>query len=80
MAPSLMDSFEWLNGYRVGFGLYHVDFQNPIRLRTPKYSAHYYSQIIRDNGFPQPKDYDVLHGRFRDDFAWSTSTAAFQVF
>ncbi|KAG5283402.1 hypothetical protein AALO_G00041680, partial [Alosa alosa] len=79
MASSLMDSFEWLNGYRVGFGLHHVDFQNPSRPRTPKYSAHYYYQIIRDNGFPQPSGDNVLYGHFREDFAWSTSTAAFQI-
>ncbi|XP_076118921.1 lactase/phlorizin hydrolase-like [Alosa pseudoharengus] len=79
IASSLMDSFEWLNGYRVGFGLHHVDFQNPSRPRTPKYSAHYYYQIIRDNGFPQPSGDNVLYGNFREDFAWSTSTAAFQI-
>ncbi|XP_062389586.1 lactase/phlorizin hydrolase-like [Sardina pilchardus] len=79
MASSLMDSFEWLNGYKVGFGLHHIDFQNPSRPRTPKYSAHYYHQIIKDNGFPQPSGDNVLYGRFREDFAWSTSTAAFQI-
>uniref|UniRef100_A0A8C4TKF1 beta-glucosidase n=1 Tax=Erpetoichthys calabaricus TaxID=27687 RepID=A0A8C4TKF1_ERPCA len=46
-AWSLMDSFEWLNGYNVGFGLHHVDFNNPNRQRTPKRSAHYFSEIIR---------------------------------
>ncbi|TSK92928.1 Lactase-phlorizin hydrolase [Bagarius yarrelli] len=44
-AWSLMDSFEWLAGYTVGFGLHHVDFKHPDRPRTPKRSAHYYYQI-----------------------------------
>uniref|UniRef100_A0A3Q2Y7X8 Lactase n=1 Tax=Hippocampus comes TaxID=109280 RepID=A0A3Q2Y7X8_HIPCM len=41
-AASLMDSFEWLDGFKVGFGLHHVDFQDLNRPRTPKYSAHFY--------------------------------------
>uniref|UniRef100_A0A3P9J4L6 beta-glucosidase n=1 Tax=Oryzias latipes TaxID=8090 RepID=A0A3P9J4L6_ORYLA len=56
IATSLMDSFEWLNGYKLGFGLHHVDFSNTNRPRTPKYSAHYYYQIMKDNGFPLPDD------------------------
>uniref|UniRef100_A0A8C3A7B8 beta-glucosidase n=1 Tax=Cyclopterus lumpus TaxID=8103 RepID=A0A8C3A7B8_CYCLU len=50
IATSVMDSFEWLDGYKVGFGLHHVDFNNPNRPRTPKYSAHFYYQVIKDNG------------------------------
>lgn len=79
IATSLMDSFEWLNGYKVGFGLHHVDFNNPNRPRTPKYSAHFYYQVIKDNGFPTPDDEKFIHGHFRKDFIWSTATASYQV-
>lgn len=79
MATSLMDSFEWLHGYQVGFGLHHVDFNNPSRPRTPKYSAHYYYQVMKNNGFPMPEDEKPFYGRFRKDFIWSTATAAYQV-
>jgi len=45
---SLMDNFEWAWGYRPRFGLVHVDFDT--QKRTPKASAHWYKQVIRDNG------------------------------
>lgn len=76
---SLMDSFEWLNRYTVGFGLHHVDFTHPSRPRTPKRSAHYYYQVMRDNGFPQSEDGTPIYGNFRKDFIWSTATASYQV-
>ncbi|KAF7660856.1 hypothetical protein LDENG_00274200 [Lucifuga dentata] len=79
VAASLMDSFEWLNGYTVGFGLHHMDFKNPNRPRTPKYSAHFYHKIMKDNGFPMPDDEKLLHGHFCKDFIWSTATASYQV-
>uniref|UniRef100_A0A8C3G6H1 Lactase n=1 Tax=Cyclopterus lumpus TaxID=8103 RepID=A0A8C3G6H1_CYCLU len=79
IATSVMDSFEWLDGYKVGFGLHHVDFNNPNRPRTPKYSAHFYYQVIKDNGFPTPDDEKLIHGHFRKDFIWSTATASYQI-
>ncbi|XP_041856893.1 lactase-phlorizin hydrolase-like [Melanotaenia boesemani] len=78
-ATSLMDSFEWLHGYSLGFGLHHVDFNNPNRPRTPRYSAHTYHQVIKDNGFPTPDDEKMLYGNFPMDFIWSSATASYQV-
>ena len=51
-AWSLMDNFEWNDGYRLRFGLYRVDFNDPERKRTPKLSAFYYKKVIQDRGFP----------------------------
>ncbi|XP_058094687.1 beta-glucosidase 18-like [Magnolia sinica] len=41
---SLIDNFEWLNGYTLRFGLYHVDY-NTLE-RTPKLSAQWYKQFL----------------------------------
>ncbi|XP_062389584.1 lactase/phlorizin hydrolase-like [Sardina pilchardus] len=76
---NLMDSFEWVNGYTIGYGLHHVSFTHPLRPRTPKRSAHYYHKIIKENGFPETEVEKMLYGNFRDDFAWSTATSSYQV-
>jgi beta-glucosidase len=44
---SLMDNFEWSDGYKKRFGLYHVDFQT--QRRTPKLSASFYREVIQQN-------------------------------
>jgi len=45
---SLMDNFEWAEGYRRRFGLIHIDY--PTGRRTLKDSAHWYAEVIRSNG------------------------------
>ena len=42
---SLMDNFEWAEGYTKRFGLVHVDY--PTQRRTPKLSAHWFREVIR---------------------------------
>ncbi len=45
---SLLDNFEWSNGYTKRFGIIHVDFET--QKRTPKASALFYSRVIRSRG------------------------------
>ena len=47
---SLMDNFEW-RSYLPKFGLVDVDFET--FKRTPKKSAYFYRDIIKNNGFSQ---------------------------
>jgi beta-glucosidase len=49
---SLLDNFEWAEGYEPRFGLVHVDFET--QARTPKDSARWYAHLIRANGAPVP--------------------------
>jgi beta-glucosidase len=47
---SLMDNFEWADGYRVRFGLIHVDY--PTQTRLLKSSAHWFARVIAGNAVP----------------------------
>jgi len=52
-AWSLMDNMEWARGYTEKFGMHAVDMEDPARKRTAKLSAATFSQIIKENGFPE---------------------------
>jgi beta-glucosidase len=45
---SLMDNFEWANGYGPRFGIVRVDY--PTLARIPKRSAQWYREVIARNG------------------------------
>ena len=47
-AWSLMDNFEWAEGFGQRYGLVYVDFQTQKRI--PKDSAYWYREVIRTNG------------------------------
>ena len=48
-AWTLLDNFEWQNGYSAKFGLVRVE--PPTLRRIPKQSAHWYGRVIANNGF-----------------------------
>jgi beta-glucosidase len=44
---SLLDNFEWADGYSKRFGIHYVDFKT--EKRTPKLSAEWYREAVRRN-------------------------------
>ena len=49
-AWTLLDNFEWAEGYAARFGLVHVDFDT--QRRTPKTSLGWLSRVVRSNALP----------------------------
>jgi len=43
---SFIDNYEWEDGYQRRFGIVHCDYET--LKRTPKLSAHYYSDVIKE--------------------------------
>nr|CAH0099626.1 unnamed protein product [Daphnia galeata] len=50
-AWSLIDNFEWGNGFTQKFGLFSINFETTDLNRTAKASARYYAKLVKDNGF-----------------------------
>ncbi|XP_028172587.1 myrosinase 1-like isoform X2 [Ostrinia furnacalis] len=55
-AWSLMDNFEWVDGYSNKFGLYEVNFTDPERPRVPRRSATFYADVIKNRALDEYED------------------------
>ena len=51
---SVMDNFEWLDGYSKRFGIVYIDYNTQQRIL--KDSAYWYKKIIASNGATLDKD------------------------
>jgi beta-glucosidase len=58
---SLLDNFEWAEGYAKRFGIVYVDF--PTQRRVPKDSAHWYRDAIARGGLDGRPDRGVRRAR-----------------
>lgn len=74
-AWSLLDKFEWDEGYSERFGLYYVDFMNKNKPRYPKASVQFYKRVISSNGFPNQRE--VRDGRSTQTPASNSSGRSF---
>ncbi|KAL0683545.1 hypothetical protein Bca4012_050393 [Brassica carinata] len=57
---SLMDNFEWQEGYSARFGLYYVDYKNNLT-RHEKLSAQWYSSFLQDGKEFEFDQHDEYH-------------------
>jgi len=64
-----MDLYELLGGYEVGFGLYSVNFSDPHRRRSPKLSAHWYSNFLKgESAFLDSQGIKELQSKYSSSF------------
>lgn len=58
---TLMDNFEWLEGFGARFGLIHVDFDT--QERRIRQSGRFYAEVCRNHGVDQ----EMLERYFPED-------------
>jgi hypothetical protein len=62
-AWSLLDNFEWGDGYTKRFGIHYVDYKSPVLARYPKRSAQFYSRLALDHSSRNAHTATITHLR-----------------
>ncbi|KAL8264357.1 hypothetical protein R6Q59_022487 [Mikania micrantha] len=76
-AWSFMDSYEWLQGYNLRFGLYYVDRQ--MLTRVPKLSARWYKNFLGNNSDLEIEEPHIKRSDFPSGFLFGAATSAYQI-
>lgn len=79
-AWSLLDNFEWADGYSCRFGLTYVDYAT--QKRYPKRSAQWFTRLMermRVAGHDAEDRFIVEALKHKRDFMWGTATASYQI-
>jgi beta-glucosidase len=58
---SILDNFEWAEGYKARFGLVYTDYAT--QQRTPKDSALWYKDVIAANGVNLHQQIDIAQAK-----------------
>ncbi|KAK6132718.1 hypothetical protein DH2020_033523 [Rehmannia glutinosa] len=61
---SLMDNFEWSNGYAIKFGLYRID--HPTLNRIPKLSASWYGDFLSNSSIVDADLSTEISSKYKD--------------
>ncbi|XP_057660180.1 myrosinase 1-like isoform X2 [Diorhabda carinulata] len=56
-AWSLLDNFEWVDGYSAHFGFYYIDFTDPNLTRIPKKSVKFFKKLVEKKSLPILENY-----------------------
>ncbi|KAM7508125.1 hypothetical protein LguiA_018578 [Lonicera macranthoides] len=62
---SLLDNFEWSDGYTVRFGIFHVDYKNGLT-RYPKDSAIWFTNFLRMKSPKLPNKRQIIEDKGYD--------------
>ena len=73
-----LNSFKYISNFRERFGLFHVDFSRPDKIRIPKDSVAYYREVIQTRKIP-PTPPRLPVDEFPADFIFGSASASYQV-
>nr|XP_039253969.1 uncharacterized protein LOC120331019 [Styela clava] len=79
LAWTLIDNFEWAQGFGPKFGVFYVDFEDPNRQRYKKRSVDWYREVTTTNSLTEPDREKVFYREFPKSFAWGVTTNAYSI-